>query len=110
LVSAAPTIEARLVFGVTTEADLFCVDEVSALSQALPNLDIVTTVERPTAGWSGAVGQVTDHLDPIGPTTTYYVCGPPGMIGACEEVLVGRGVPRDRIQAERFLETGDQRP
>jgi|EndMetStandDraft_7_1072992.scaffolds.fasta_scaffold59234_2 ferredoxin-NADP reductase/ferredoxin len=108
-VSTAPTTEARLVFGVTNEADLFCVDEVSALSQALPNLDVVTTVERPTADWSGAVGQVTDHLDPIDPTT-YYLCGPPGMIGACERVLAGHGVPRDRIHAERFLEAGDQQP
>jgi methane monooxygenase component C len=110
LVSTAPTTEARLVFGVATESDLFCIDDLSALSQALPNLDVVTTVERPTAGWSGAVGQVTAHLVPIEAARSYYLCGPPGMISAAEELLLGHGVPRDRIRDERFLEAGDQQP
>jgi methane monooxygenase component C len=102
--------EARLVFGVTNEADLFCVDELSALSRALPHLDVVTTVERPAATWSGAVGLVTDHLGPIDPTGSYYLCGPPGMVSAAEELLFSHGVPRDRIHIERFLETGDEQP
>jgi ferredoxin-NADP reductase len=99
-----------LVFGVATEADLFCVDELPDLSRDLPNLDVVITVERPTADWSGAVGRVTDHLDPIDPTRSYYLCGPPGMVSAAEELLVGHGVPRDRVHTERFLETGDEQP
>jgi methane monooxygenase component C len=32
------------------------------------------------------------------------------MISAVEELLSGHGVPRDRIHAERFLETGDEQP
>jgi methane monooxygenase component C len=108
LVATAPTTAARLVFGVATESDLFYVDELASLSQALPHLDVVTTVERPTAGWSGAVGTATDQLGDIDPTRSYYLCGPPGMISAAEELLLGHGVPRDRIHVERFLETGDQ--
>lgn len=110
LVGTAPITEARLIFGVTNEADLFCGDELAALSRDLPNLDVVTTVERPTAGWSGAAGRVTDHLDRIDSTRSYYLCGPPGMVSAAEELLFGRGVPRDRIHIERFLETGDAQP
>jgi methane monooxygenase component C len=110
LVSTAPNTEARLVFGVATGADLFCLDELSDLSRDLTNLDVVITVERPTADWSGAVGQVTDHLGSLDPSRAYYLCGPPAMIGACEELLVGHGVPRDRIHAERFIETGDEQP
>lgn len=110
LVRAAPDTEARLIFGVGTEADLFCLDELSALSQAMPNLDVVTTVERPAETWSGAVGQVTNHLGPLDPTRAHYLCGPPAMISAVEELLSGHGVPRDRIHAERFLETGDEQP
>jgi methane monooxygenase component C len=97
-----------LVFGVATEADLFCLDEQYDLSRDLPNLDVVMTVERPAAGWSGALGQVTDHFDPIDPTRSYYLCGPPGMVSAAEELLTRRGVPRDRVHAERFLDTGDE--
>ena len=110
LVGTAPTTEAKLVFGVATESDLFCIDELSALSQVLPNLDMVTTVERPTAGWSGVAGQVTAHLDPVDATRSYYLCGPPGMISAAQERLRAGGVPPDRIHAERFLETGDEQP
>jgi NAD(P)H-flavin reductase/ferredoxin len=102
--------EATLLFGVTNEADLFCVDELSALSRVMPHLDVVTTVERPAATWSGAVGLVTDHLGPIDPTRSYFLCGPPGMVSAAEELLFGHGVPRDRIHIERFLETGDEQP
>jgi len=110
LVGTAPTTEARLMFGVATGEDLFCLDELSDLSRDLPNLDVLITVERPTAEWSGAVGQVTDHLDPIDPTRSYYLCGPPGMVTAAEELLAGHGVPRDNVHTERFLEAGDQRP
>ncbi len=110
LVGTAPTTEARVLFGVTNEADLFYGDELAALSRDLPNLDVVTTVEKPTASWSGAAGRVTDHLDPIDPTRQYYLCGPPGMVSTAEELLSGHGVPRDRIHIERFLETGDEQP
>jgi methane monooxygenase component C len=108
LASTRPTVEARLVFGVATEADLFCLDELATVSRALPNLDVVTTVERPTEGWSSALGRVTDHLDPVDPTRSYYLCGPPGMITATEQLLLYRGVPRHRVHVERFLETGDE--
>jgi methane monooxygenase component C len=110
LARADPTTDARLVFGVGTEADLFGLDEFSDLSRIVPHLEVVTTVERPGAAWSGAVGLVTEHLGPLDPTRSYYLCGPPGMIGACEALLVECGVARARIHAERFIETGDQQP
>lgn len=110
LVATAPTTEATLVFGVTNEADLFCGDELAELGRDLANLDVVTTVERPTGGWSGASGRVTDHLNPIDPTRSYYLCGPPGMVTAVEEQLSGHDVSRDRIHIERFLDTGDEQP
>jgi methane monooxygenase component C len=110
LAGSDPATQARLIFGVSNESDLFCVNELSTLSRALPHLDVVTTVERPTASWSGAVGLATDHIGPIEPARSYYLCGPPGMISVAEELLAGYGVPRDRIHVERFLETGDKQP
>jgi methane monooxygenase component C len=110
LIATAPTTDARLVFGTSAESDLFCLDELTTLGQRLPNLDAVITVERPTDGWSGAVGRVTDHLAPVDPTRSHYLCGPPEMITAAEELLLGAGVPRERIHVERFLETGDEQP
>jgi len=110
LVLTAPAIDARLVFGTAQESDLFGVDELAALRRALPNLKIVTTVERPTADWPHEVGRVTEHLGPIDATRSYYLCGPPGMIAAAEELMWANGVPRDHVHVERFLETGDEQP
>lgn len=99
LARTAPSTKARLLFGVATDADLFCVDELSELSGLMPQLDVVTVV-----------GPVTDHLDPVDPTRPYYLCGPPGMIAAAEQLLLDRGVSRHRVHVERFLETGDEHP
>lgn len=110
LVDTAPATEARLVFGTAQESDLFGLDELAALGRALPNLEVVTTVERPSAEWSRHVGPVTDHLGPIDATRSHYLCGPPAMIAAAEELLWGNAVPRDRVHTERFLDTGDEQP
>ena len=110
LAHTAPDTEARLVFGVGAEAELFAVDELSALSRILPNLDVVITVEHPTASWTGAVGRTIDHLGAPDPAGSYYLCGPAGMVSAAEELLAAEGVRRDRIHIERFLETGEEQP
>jgi len=108
LARTAPDTEARLLFGVAEDVDLFGTDELGTLLRALPNLDVLTTVERPTPSWSGAVGRVTDQLGTPDPSRSYYLCGPPGMVSAAEELLTAGGVGRERIHVERFLETGDE--
>jgi methane monooxygenase component C len=108
LAQTAPDTEARVVFGVGTETELFGVDELSELRRVLPNLDVVITVERPTSSWAGAVGRVTDHLGAVDPAKSYYLCGPSGMVNAAEELLAADGAARDRIHIERFLETGEE--
>jgi methane monooxygenase component C len=109
LARTAPTTEASLIFGVASEADLFGRSELDELRRTLPNLDVVTTVERPTETWSDARGLVSDQLGSPDPARSYYLCGPPGMIAACESLLIEHGVPRDQLHAERFLESGEQR-
>ena len=107
LADSASDAEAKLIFGVGAESDLFYTDELASLRQRLPYLEVVTTVERPGPGWSGAVGRTTDHLGPTGTASGYYLCGPPGMVSAAEEILTGNGVVREHIHTERFLGTGD---
>jgi methane monooxygenase component C len=104
----APDTAALLVFGVSSEPDLFFADQLVSLSEALPNLTVVTTVDRPTETWSGAVGSVLDHLGAVDLGRGYYLCGPPGMVTAVEELLADHGVPRERIHVERFLVTGTE--
>jgi len=108
LAESAPDTQAKVVFGVGDETDLFYTDELTSLRQKLPNLEVVITVERPGPRWSGTVGRTTDHLGPTDATSAYYLCGPPGMVGTAEEILIGNGVVREHIHTERFLETGDE--
>lgn len=42
----------------------------------------------------------------IAPATTAYVCGSAGFCNAAGELLLGRGVPTERIRFERFGPTG----
>jgi methane monooxygenase component C len=110
LADSNPAVQAKVVFGVGGESDLFYTDELSSLRQLLPNLELVTTVEHAGAGWSGAVGRATDHLDPIDTMSAYYLCGPPAMVSAAEALLTSNGVVREHIHVERFLGTGDELP
>jgi methane monooxygenase component C len=108
LADTNPAVHAKVVFGVGAESDLFYTDGLSSLRRLLPNLELVTTVEHPGAGWSGAVGLATDHLGPIDTTSAYYLCGPPAMVSAAEALLSTNGVARERIHVERFHEAGDE--
>ncbi|MGV0792848.1 FAD-binding oxidoreductase [Mycolicibacterium sp. XJ1819] len=107
LARTEPAVEARLVFGVATEEDLVVTDLLAELGSALPNLDVVPTVEWPGPSWTGAVGVVTDHLGVPDPDSAYYLCGPPAMTTAVEAHLAGvpprphphRTVRRDRRSA-----------
>jgi NAD(P)H-flavin reductase len=103
-----PGSPTTLVFGVTTEADLFCMDELAELTRAMAGLEVRTTVARPSPAWSGRSGFVTEHLLPAEPAAAYYLCGPPPMVSAVHDLLFEQGVPSSQIHAERFLESGGE--
>lgn len=108
LADSKPGVEAKLVFGVGSESDLFHTDKLVALRRRLPNLDLVIAVERPGTEWTGAVGLATDHIGPVDATSSYYLCGPSAMVSAAEDLLNANGVVREHIHTERFLGTGDE--
>lgn len=77
------------------------------------------TISRPTgpadAGWSGAVGRVTDTLgsaalaglfDPA--DSIAYLCGNPGMIASTTEALAGLGLAADAIVTERYWDAAER--
>jgi predicted ferric reductase len=81
-------------------------DDLAELADRL-TLDVVYVLEEPPDDWDGEEGMITDELlerrlpdDRL--DRDYMVCGPPPMMDAVEEALRGRGVPRTRIQLERF--------
>ena len=71
------------------------------------NLTVVLVLEEPPPGWTGESGYLnaatlSKHLPSRFERLEYFVCGPPGLMDAMEEALVGLGVPARRIHTERF--------
>jgi ferredoxin-NADP reductase/ferredoxin len=88
----------RFFYGARTEADLFWVQEIGALGLS----DFAFT---PVTG--RFVHDVVDEWlagqDGLGPDV--YMCGPPPMLEAAEEMLAGRGVDEQRIFIDRFTQS-----
>ncbi|MER7281868.1 FAD/NAD(P)-binding protein [Dactylosporangium sp. NPDC000244] len=87
-----------VLIGARTPEDLVFADEYD--QWRAERIDVLTTVERAGAGWTGRVGVVTDLLpllrgDPA--RTVAFVCGPGAMMRRAARGLVDRGV------AERWV-------
>lgn len=97
----------RFFFGARTEKDLFLLDEMAQLEKDLPNFQFVPALSKPEEGsdWKGDSGLITDVVDShmeSGDNVEAYLCGSPGMIKACVEVLTRRGVPEGLIYYDSF--------
>lgn len=99
-----------LIFGVRTQKDLFCLDEIDLmLASAKGKLKFlpVLSMEKPGNGWTGAVGHchetiTADMLDL--PTSHAYLCGPPVMVDAAVARLKSLGLDDSRIFFDKFLD------
>ncbi|MBL4692214.1 MAG: oxidoreductase, partial [Magnetovibrio sp.] len=102
--------ESRLYFGVNTEDDLFCLDEIETLKAAMPNLSVIVCVWKPGPNWQGFTGSpvdafATDLTVDIakGQKPEVYLCGPPGLVDATEDSARTIGLPSQNLFCERFL-------
>jgi ferredoxin-NADP reductase len=84
-------------------------DILLSLEKTNPNLRLVATMTemaRSSQEWNGETGlidgeMVTRHVRTLqGPI--YYVAGPPPMVAAIREMLVGAGVDEDDVRTEEF--------
>lgn len=94
-------------FGALTSRDLFFVDELTALEKELPNFTFIPALsnEPPDASWAGERGLIPDVVRRRIPDLTgheAYLCGSPGMIDACINMLVDQGVAREHIFFDKF--------
>ena len=82
-------------------------DDIEKLRAAL-NLRVVRVLEKPPADWSGEVGYIDvallrRHLEPALLERAHaFLCGPTPMMHAVEAALRSIGLPKKRIQGERF--------
>jgi Na+-transporting NADH:ubiquinone oxidoreductase subunit F len=97
----------RYFFGAVTKRDLFLVDEMRALENELPDFKYIPALSEPLPEdeWEGETGLITDVLDShleSGDNLEAYLCGSPGMIDACINVLTNNGVPEELIYYDKF--------
>lgn len=96
----------RLFFGVNRMDELFAPDVIGELHSSLPQLSVALCVWKPEGVWDGFAGTPAEALayalaDAV-ERPDIYVCGPPALIAATEEVALAAGVAHDRIFSERF--------
>ena len=94
--------ELFLVFANKTEADIIFRDEWEQDVRTHPNFHCYHVLEQPPQGWAGETGRITadilrKHLPPPGPETVLFLCGPPPMADALEEMLRGFGYPEGSV-------------
>ncbi len=98
-------------FGARTARDLFYLEELRELESKWDNFHFVPALSEPDeeSGWNGETGLITDVLDRYLKSRMRtdrekegYLCGSPGMIAACNNVMTGNGIPLDKIYYDKF--------
>ena len=98
-----------LVAGAREVAEFLFADELAGWVAG--GVEVVRTVDRPTDGWRGPVGFVTEPLarlavDPA--ATKAFLCGPEPMMSFAAGVLVGKGMAPAAVEVslERNMKCG----
>lgn len=95
----------RFFFGANTEKDLYHLELMARLEAELADFKFIPAVCRPERDWTGAAGLITDVVDRLAEEVSKseaYLCGSPGMIDACLDVLRKHGLQEDRIYFDKF--------
>lgn len=94
-------------FGAVSSKDLYYVELFRQLEQEHANFRYIPALSQPTSedNWDGEVGLITDvvrrHVTD-GDNKQAYLCGSPGMINACIEVLTSIGLSEEEIFYDKF--------
>lgn len=98
-------------FGARTTKDVLYMKEMMELDAKWDNFHFVAALSEPEegSGWTGETGMITDVLDNYLKTKINsdkaregYLCGSPGMIGACNNVLTANGIQLDKVYYDNF--------
>ncbi len=98
--------EIVLLYGNRTERDIVFKKEFEEMQRQNKKLKVVFTVDEASKDWNGFTGIIdTEMIMKVIPDydrRVFYICGPPGMVKAMEELLYSIGIPRANIQEENF--------
>lgn len=101
-----------MLFGARTQADLYCLDRIKAITESWDgNFTFVPVLsdEPEDSGWTGARGFVNSAIAEaaaglLGSDTQAYLCGPPPMIDAVTVTLEELNIETANIHADKFLD------
>lgn len=104
-------VDIVLLYGNNTERDIVFRDDLDAMSRDNGSLRVVYTLTCPDGvetEWGGCRGfinrQMIEREVPDLSERTFYICGPPGMVAAMEDVLKkDMGIPPERVVLEQFM-------
>ncbi|WP_445476235.1 ferredoxin--NADP reductase [Methanococcoides methylutens] len=90
-----------------TAEDIAFRDELEEMENKNSNLKVVHTLTRAEEDWPGCKGRICDtiimdHI-PDFMDRVIYVCGPPAMMKATEELLLKMDVPKEQIKKEALV-------
>jgi Na+-transporting NADH:ubiquinone oxidoreductase subunit F len=98
-------------FGARTSKDMFYLDWLWELDEKYEKFHFVPALSEPEEGsdWKGATGLITEVLDDYLQNTISmdiekegYLCGSPGMLDACMDVMRKHEMPEDKIYFDKF--------
>jgi len=94
-------------FGANTKKDLYYTEEFKTLEKQFPNFKYIPALSEPLKedNWDGEVGLITDVVNKYCPDLTKseaYLCGSPGMIDACCNVLEKNNINKEHIYFDKF--------
>ena len=95
----------ELYYGARTQADLYDHDLFAELDAAHDDFHYFPALSGEEPQWTGERGFIHTVLEKHltdGPDCEAYVWGPPIMIDAVTDVLVRKGVPKERILYDKF--------
>ena len=95
-----------LLYGNRTEKDIVFRKELEEMQKQNKNLKAVFTVGEPSESWTGYTGRINAAMiakeTPDYKERTFYICGPPAMVEAMENLLKDLSVPQEKIKKENF--------
>lgn len=94
-------------FGARSKRDLYMTEEFEALEKEFPNFEYIPALSDPVDEdkWEGEVGLITDVLDRnVDDLSKHeaYLCGSPGMIKACINVLEKHDIKDENVYFDNF--------
>jgi Na+-transporting NADH:ubiquinone oxidoreductase subunit F len=94
-------------FGALTRGDLIYMDEMNALAEELPWFTFIPALSKEPAdsAWQGERGLITEVVGRHFPDTSKheaYLCGSPGMVNGCIQILTKNGMPENKMFFDKF--------